>query len=142
MSEQNVIKQLTVVEVIEIPSWIRFVIDNKGSSKAITILGVQMRVIPSSMVNKYTENVTAFIPKRSRLLGHGEIVVKGLSTGEGTLGNKARPICPVRVLLIDSVPMLKVHSSAHYKRLVRQTELTILVVINMVWFVKSLTTFI
>jgi hypothetical protein len=74
----------------------------------------------------------AFIPKCSRLLGHGEIIFKGMSAGDGALGNKTRSICPVRVLLKDSVPMLKVHSSTYYKRLVPQRELTILVLFSMV----------
>jgi hypothetical protein len=58
MSEQILIKLLTIVEVVETPSWVGFVIDDQGSSKAITILCMQMRVIPSSKVIKQTENVS------------------------------------------------------------------------------------
>jgi hypothetical protein len=67
------------------------------------------------MVNIRLRAVVAFIPKRSRLLAHGEIIFEGMSTGDGALGNEARTVCPVRVLLIDSVPMLKVHPSTNYQ---------------------------
>jgi hypothetical protein len=78
----------------------------------------------------------AFIPKRSSLLAKGKIIFKGMSTGDGTLSNEARSVSPVRVLLKDSVPMLKFHPSEHYEWLVRQGELTILVLFSMVSFVK------
>jgi hypothetical protein len=69
MKEQILIRLLTVVEVIETPSWVRMVIYDQGSSKAIAILCVQMRVIPSSVVIMQTESVSGVHTKMSQTVG-------------------------------------------------------------------------
>ena len=100
---------LTVVNVIEITVGVIRIINNQGSTQAITILGLEMAMIPICPL-KYQRNLSTFCggsKVQYRLLKSVEPIEETLIRYNGTLSNRGSTIGVIGIVLEEAVPVLQ-----------------------------------
>lgn len=81
----------TVIHVVQIPQRVIRVVKHEGSPQAVAVLSSDMRVIPEG----------------PRLARGAEVVKERVVCSDGALVDECRTVCPVRVLLEETVPVLR-----------------------------------
>ena len=86
-----------------------WIIDNQNPTQTITVLDLEVAVIPECPLNKRgSELVGTFDMNKGkyRLVRDRKVIRKAFVWYNGTLGNKRRTVGVVGVLLEDAMPML------------------------------------
>jgi hypothetical protein len=114
-----------VVHIVEVRMRVIGVVDHKGATETIAVLGRQVRVVP----------------ERASLIRNIKVVQELVAGGDRALVNECRTIGPIGALLEETMPVLLQHSE-NIDRICTITQLTMEVDFNIVVSVSWLLTLI
>lgn len=93
-----------------------WVIDNHGTTKTITILSLQVGVVPESTCNPLSiRRPRILFMMLTSLICSIEVVKERVARGNGTLVDESGAVGPVGTLLEETVPVLTV-STKHQSK--------------------------
>ena len=97
----------TIVDVITMGMWVSWITDYKRAPQPVAILVQKVTVVPECALNHgYREFASQCVLGTYRLLWNIEFVLELIVWYDGTLSHECSPIKRIKLVLIDTVPVL------------------------------------